>query len=209
MGRVAIIGRSLSSEAPRTWAMLRFPEMKGPCLTCHNVLHCGWRHCHRSDMPPFAKRRLDRTAASGCFQVIAHGIVDSLQCNGRTKSRIAAFLETQHLLPISACHPCVHQTRTLSTVHQWPAKISAAVSLSMLGGRMKAGSKMTGARLGKCFGNGPQRRSRHRRILEIAYASRMRFLNFFCVAKHAKRPKRWPPAVCFTVVQCSLAHLWQ
>ena len=29
MGRVAVIGRSLSSEAPRTWAMLRPPEMKG------------------------------------------------------------------------------------------------------------------------------------------------------------------------------------
>lgn len=32
--------------------------------------------------------------------------------------------------------------------------------------------------------------------------AKLRFLVSFCVAKHAKRSKRWPPAACFTGVLC-------
>lgn len=70
---------------------------------------------------------------------------------------------------------------------------------------MKAGSKMTGALLGTCLKMDRMAGLGTDAGAEIAYASKMWFLVFFCVAKHAKRPKRWPPAVCFTVVQCSLA----
>ena len=36
--------------------------------------------------------RPHRTAAPGCFQALADGIIDSLQCKGRSKSRVVAFL---------------------------------------------------------------------------------------------------------------------
>jgi hypothetical protein len=216
---IAVTGRSLSSDAPRTWAMLRSPEMKGPCLTCHDSLHAVRRHCCRSGISLPAKCRLHRAAAPGCFQVLAHGVIDSFSMQWQTQEPNHSVVRRQRRLPGPGCHPCVHQTCTLSTVHQWPAKISAVVSPWTLGGRMKAGSEMTGARLGVCFENALRRRSRHR-ILKSAYASgqpKSSFwvrgcLGFFCVAKHVKRPKRWPPAVCFTgVCVCNAAHrsLWQ
>jgi len=103
---------------------------------------------------------------------------------------------------------CIKPAR--STVHQWPAKISAAVSLSRLGGRMEAGREMTGAGLGTCFANGPQGRSRHRLwCCRLRTPAKKRSLApgfLFCGTKHAKRPKHWPPAVCFTGVQCRLAR---
>lgn len=47
-------------------------------------------------------------------------------------------------------------------------------------------------------------------VLQIAYASEKAvsgtWVSFFCGTKHAKRPKHWPPAVCFTGVQCRLAR---
>ena len=93
MGRVAVIGRSLSSDAPRTWAMLRFPEMKGLCLTCHDVLYCIQRHSPsfwhvaacKASTPPNGGARLFPSVGT------RHYYIDSFQCNGRSNSRAIAF----------------------------------------------------------------------------------------------------------------------
>lgn len=91
MGRVAVIGQALSSEAPRRWAMLRFPEMKGTLSYLPQrarmkieALLLFWH---------IAVCRVSTPQNSGTmlFQALAHGIIDRIQCNGWVKSRTMAF----------------------------------------------------------------------------------------------------------------------
>ena len=70
MGRVAVIGRTLSSNAPRMWAMLRSPEMKG--TLSHLPQRAPLKSEDRGITVGLASGRLQnadclhRTAASSC-----------------------------------------------------------------------------------------------------------------------------------------------
>ena len=136
MGRVAVIGRTLSSNAPRMWAMLRAPEMKG--TLSHLPQRAPLKSEDRGITVGLASGRLQnadclhRTAASSCSipqDRTGHGIIDRPRYNATAGCNAESWrFFKQHLLPTSTCNPCVYQTRTPIAVDQWPAQNSAAVS---------------------------------------------------------------------------------
>lgn len=136
MGRVAVIGRTLSSNAPRMWAMLRSPEMKG--TLSHLPQRAPLKSEDRGITVGLASGRLQnadclhRTAASSCSipqDRTGHGIIDRQRYNATAGCKAESWrFFKQHLLPTSTCNPCVYQTRTPIAVDQWPAQNSAAVS---------------------------------------------------------------------------------
>jgi hypothetical protein len=153
MGRVAVIGRTLSSNAPRMWAMLRSPEMKG--TLSHLPQRAPSKSEDRGITVGLAGGRLQDVDCTE--QQLHHKLFQAPGDQDRTGQDVALSIEfrynatagckaeswrffKQHLLPTSTCNPCVYQTRTPIAVDQWPAQNSAAVSRPVVVALVGAGS---------------------------------------------------------------------
>jgi hypothetical protein len=131
MGRVAVIGRTLSSNAPRMWAMLRSPEMKG------TLSHLPQRAPSKSEdrgitvgLAGGGLQNVDCTEqqlhyklfqAPGDQDRTGRGIIDRVpvQCNGRMQSRIMAFFQTASSADINMqsmrlSNPHTHRRRPMA-----------------------------------------------------------------------------------------------
>ena len=161
MGRVAVIGRTLSSIAPRMWAMLRSPEMKGTLshLPQRAPLESGRQRHHRCQLVWQAGGLrngdcLHRTAAWSCstlqdmtwhyryldFDTKSMQRQDAKPNHGVFSNSI--FCRHQHAIhaSIKPAHP--------TPPTNGPPTFSRRFRVRwwwLLGRRMNAGSKMTGA----------------------------------------------------------------
>lgn len=153
MGRVAVIGRSLSSEAPRRWAMLRFPEMKGTLSYLPQRAPMGMEALSLFWHTAACKVSTPQNSGTRLFQGLAHGIIDRIQCNGWMKSRTIAFLgQSIFCRQQQAIHASIkpaHASLSTNGPPKFPRRFR--VRSCVLDRRMKAGSKITGATTWRVF----------------------------------------------------------